>query len=51
MADIAGWTAKSPFCAMCGRLRAVKDLIDTALLVGAAMCPACLRGTVHGRWP
>jgi hypothetical protein len=26
--------------AMCGRLRAVKGLIDIALLVGAAMCSA-----------
>jgi len=24
---------------------------DTAELVGAAMCPACLCGTLHGRWP
>jgi len=26
-------------------------LADLALLVGAAMCAACLCGTLHGRWP
>ena len=26
-------------------------LIDDAWLVGAAMCPACCCGTLHGRWP
>jgi len=28
-----------------------RDLTDIALLVGAAMCSACLCGTGHGRWP
>ena len=38
------------FIAMCGRLPVGKGFIDAkAMLVGAAMCPACLRGTVT--WP
>jgi hypothetical protein len=35
---------------MCGRLPVGKDYFDgNAELVGAAMCPACLCGTVE--WP
>jgi hypothetical protein len=40
----------SPLCAMCGRLRVGKENLHVALLVGAAMCSACLCGS-HDRWP
>jgi hypothetical protein len=36
--------------AMCGRLRVGKENLHFTVLVGAAMCPACLRGA-HDRWP
>ena len=36
--------------AMCGRLRVGKSKLHVALLVGAAMCSACWRGS-HDRWP
>ena len=48
--DIFGCGSKSPLIAMCGRLPVGKGFFDgDTELVGAAMCPACLCGTVT--WP
>jgi hypothetical protein len=39
-----------PLVAICGRLPVGKGFFDgDAVLVGAAICPACCRGTL--RWP
>ena len=38
------WDEPNPLCAMCGRLRVGKENLHVALLVGAAMCSAYVRG-------
>ena len=49
-ADLFDCLAKNPLIAMCGRLPVGKGFFDgDTELVGAAMCPACLCGTVT--WP
>ena len=46
-AQIISMDPKNPLIAMCGRLPFGKDYFDVdAELVGAAMCSACLCGTV-----
>jgi len=49
-AEVFQGVAKSPLIAMCGRPPIGKGFFDgDTELVGAAMCPACLCGTVI--WP
>ena len=49
-ADANHGLTEGPFVAMCGRLPVGKGFFDgDTELVGAAMCPACLCGTVT--WP
>ncbi len=49
-AEVLAYPSKGPGLAMCGRLPVGKGFLDgDTELVGAAMCPACLRGA--DLWP
>jgi len=49
-ADAKTGPSERPFVAICGRLPVGKGFLDgNAVLVGAAICPACCCGAL--RWP